>query len=118
MMLRLIKIWYIKNNYNRLSIGWFDPLKIRVLTFWAAPLFLRKILLLKTRLFYFIPAILCFLLSFYLLTIPGKELPDIGWLGQFQIDKLVHIYMFFTVCLLFSYPFKSFSKKFSIILFI
>lgn len=84
----------------------------------ASPLFLLKILHLKKRLVYFIPAILCFLFTFYLLTIPGKKLPQIDWIGKFQIDKLVHICMFFTLCFLFSYPLKNVRKKYSIILLI
>lgn len=72
----------------------------------------------KPRLIYFIPAILCFLFTFYLLTIPGKKLPNIEWIGKFQVDKLIHISMFFTVCFLFSYPFKELNNRKPIILII
>jgi VanZ family protein len=82
------------------------------------PYFCSKFYILKQRFVYFIPAILCFLLSFYLLTLPGKELPQISWIGKFQIDKLIHICMFFSVCLLFCYPFRQFHKRYSIILLI
>jgi len=71
---------------------------------------------LKSRFIYFIPAILCFLFTFYLLTIPGNDLPEINWIGKYQVDKLIHICMFFTVCFLFCYPFKNAGKRNSIIL--
>ncbi|MBS4042306.1 MAG: VanZ family protein [Chitinophagaceae bacterium] len=36
----------------------------------------------------------------FLLCIPGKKLPTIHWFGNLQLDKLVHIVLFFILCLL------------------
>ncbi len=55
---------------------------------------------------YLIAAIIWFAISFYLLTIPGKRLPQIGWLDKLHADKLVHITMFFVLSYLFIYPVK------------
>ena len=46
------------------------------------------------RLFYFLPALAWFILSFYLLTIPGPQVPKINWLDKIQGDQLVHIALF------------------------
>lgn len=48
-----------------------------------------------------LPGILWFLLILYLLTIPGKELPQISWMDKLQVDKLVHISLFFMLSFLF-----------------
>ena len=48
-----------------------------------------------------IPGIAWFFLILYLLTIPGKELPQISWMDKLQVDKLIHISLFFTLTLLF-----------------
>lgn len=61
----------------------------------------------KSRFILFIPAIICFALSFYLLTIPGTQLPKIEWMEKFHVDKLVHISMFLGVCFLFSFPLRN-----------
>ena len=36
-----------------------------------------------------------FVLVTILLIIPGRKLPNISWVGKFQIDKIVHIFLFF-----------------------
>lgn len=41
-----------------------------------------------------IPAIGWLILSFYLLTLPGTQLPQEDWLDKIWIDKWVHIAMF------------------------
>ncbi len=46
-------------------------------------------------------AISWFALVTYLLCIPGKKLPLIWWVGLFQVDKLIHFILFFTLCMLF-----------------
>ena len=48
-----------------------------------------------------LPGIAWFLLILYLLTIPGKELPQISWMDELQIDKLIHISLFFMLSFLF-----------------
>ena len=82
------------------------------------PLFLFKIYPMKSRFILFIPAVLCFAVTFYLLTIPGNHLPRIEWMGKYQVDKLVHISMFFTLCFLFSYPIKNLVEKYKWLLYI
>jgi len=52
----------------------------------------------------FIPALLWWLLSFWLLTLPGSEVPSYPWMGNLQIDKLVHIILFAIFCCLFYWP--------------
>ncbi len=64
----------------------------------------------KTKLHLF-AAIIWFAVIFYLLTIPGKELPEISWFDKFQVDKLVHIFLFSVLCYLFSYTIKNSSKR-------
>ncbi len=46
-------------------------------------------------------AIIWFTFVTILLCIPGKKLPSIPWIGLFQVDKLVHIVLFFILTLLF-----------------
>ena len=60
----------------------------------------------KRPIFRFLPAIGWFLLSFYLLTIPGKELPAITWFDKIYGDKFVHIAMFGILVGLFLLPFR------------
>ncbi len=60
----------------------------------------------KISLKLFIPAIIWFAISFWLLTIPGTALPQISWFDQYQGDKAVHIFMFGLLCFLFSFPLK------------
>jgi hypothetical protein len=55
----------------------------------------------------FIPGILCFLLTFYLLTLPGSTFPKEDWFDAIQLDKWIHIGMFGTLVGLFYWPFKN-----------
>ena len=72
----------------------------------------------KSRLLHFIPGIVWFIISFILLTIPGKQIPTISWMDFYQSDKIVHIILFFTLCFLFSFAIKSSDKKYSLIAYI
>ena len=64
--------------------------------------FMRKTLL------KLIPAILWFFITFWLLTIPGKNLPDTGgWLDKLYADKLIHIALFAILTWLFFRPFAA-----------
>ena len=72
----------------------------------------------KSRLLHFIPAIVWFIISFILLTIPGKQIPTISWMDFYQSDKIVHIILFFTLCFLFSFAIKRSDKKYSLIAYI
>lgn len=42
----------------------------------------------------FIPAILAFILSAVLLTLPGSAFPSENWMGNIHLDKFIHIGMF------------------------
>jgi VanZ family protein len=44
-----------------------------------------------------LPAVAWLMLSFFLLTLPGKNLPSAGWMDHLQIDKIVHIFLFFVL---------------------
>ena len=48
-----------------------------------------------------LPAIVWFILSFILLTLPGKSLPQIGWMSNLPIDKVIHVFLFFVLVILF-----------------
>ena len=61
----------------------------------------------KIRLNAFLPAIGWFLLSFFLLTLPGKELPQQGWFDKIQLDKFVHIFLFGVLVWLWYQPWKT-----------
>ena len=52
----------------------------------------------------FIPALLWWALSFWLLTLPGSKVPAYPWMDNLQIDKLVHVFLFATFCCLFYWP--------------
>ena len=72
----------------------------------------------KSRPLHFIPGIIWFIISFILLTIPGKQIPTISWMDFYQSDKIVHIILFFTLCFLFSFAIKGSDKKYSLIAYI
>lgn len=50
----------------------------------------------------FIPAIGWFIISLIALCLPGSQIPKYNWLAVIRADKLVHIFLFFTLCFLFS----------------
>jgi hypothetical protein len=54
----------------------------------------------------FLPAIGWFILSVILLCLPGSAIPKYSWLALVYADKWVHISLFFTLCYLFSRPFR------------
>lgn len=49
-----------------------------------------------------IAGLVWFAIIFYLLTLPGNDLPKIPWMDRLQVDKLVHISLFFILCYFFS----------------
>ncbi len=55
---------------------------------------LRKPVLLAAILFTLLTAVLFFL--------PGKNLPAAGWMAELQVDKWVHVGIFFLLCVLWS----------------
>ncbi len=46
------------------------------------------------------------LLIFILCAIPGKDLPNVGWLEIFQFDKFVHASLFFVLSILLIWGFS------------
>jgi VanZ family protein len=48
-----------------------------------------------------LPGILWFLFILYLLTIPGKDLPEVSWMDYIHGDKLIHMFLFFMLTFLF-----------------
>ncbi|MBA2250030.1 MAG: VanZ family protein [Chitinophagaceae bacterium] len=54
----------------------------------------------------FIPGIAWFFIVLYLMTIPGKELPEVGWLDKIYFDKWVHAGLFAVMVFLFCWPFN------------
>jgi VanZ family protein len=61
----------------------------------------------------FLPAIVWFVISFILFTIPPPELPNEAIFKIPQQDKIIHIFIFFFLVYLFCRPFKlsAFPKK-------
>jgi VanZ family protein len=52
----------------------------------------------------FIPALLWWALSFWLLTLPGTKVPAFPWTDNLPLDKLAHVFLFATYCCLFYWP--------------
>lgn len=53
----------------------------------------------------FWPGIAWFFVICFLVFLPGKDVPEIDWLGKMQIDKLIHAGMFGSLIFLFCLPF-------------
>jgi VanZ like family. len=62
-----------------------------------------------------IAGLLWFAVIFYLLTLPGNDLPEISWMSAIHGDKLVHIGLFFILCYFFSLFFKDRKNALAII---
>lgn len=52
----------------------------------------------------FLPAIVWWIISLALFTMPGSAIPNAGWFEIFQVDKWVHIFLFFVMVFLFYRP--------------
>ncbi len=52
----------------------------------------------------FVPGIIWFIISLILLTLPGNELPEVGFFNIPHRDKIIHFILFFALCALFLYP--------------
>jgi VanZ family protein len=50
------------------------------------------------------PAILGLLIATMLFCLPGEEFPEAGWLEDIQLDKIVHVGLFFTLVVLWCLP--------------
>lgn len=53
----------------------------------------------------FVPGLAWFFIVAILTLMPGKEVPEVGWLKIPQLDKLVHVAMFGGLTLFFSLPY-------------
>ncbi len=52
-----------------------------------------------------IPGLAWFFLICFLMCLPGKDIPQIGWLDSIHFDKMVHAGSFMVMTILFSWPF-------------
>jgi VanZ family protein len=62
--------------------------------------------MMKLKLNAFLPAIAWFIISFILLALPGKKLPQEHWFDKIQADKLVHAFLFGVLVYLWYQPWK------------
>ncbi|MET0635933.1 MAG: VanZ family protein [Chitinophagaceae bacterium] len=53
----------------------------------------------------FIPAILFFIITVVLLTLPGSAFPDENWMGKIHFDKFIHIGLFSMLTFLYCWGF-------------
>ena len=53
----------------------------------------------------FIPGIVWFIIVYILVTLPGKDIPQSGFLDEISFDKIVHMGMFSVLTVLFCWPF-------------
>ncbi|MFS8082373.1 MAG: VanZ family protein [Ginsengibacter sp.] len=53
----------------------------------------------------FLPGIAWFFIICFLVFLPGKDVPSLGWMDNLQIDKFVHAFLFFMLILFFYAPF-------------
>ena len=58
-------------------------------------------------------AFLYFLITLWLLTLPGSAIPHVEWFDTLQVDKWVHISLFFALCYLFMLPIFQSSESIS-----
>ena len=68
----------------------------------------------------FLPGIAWFLFVLILICLPGKSIPEAGWLDFIDVDKLVHAGLFGGIVFLFCRPFRktSFERNEKVRLFI
>lgn len=60
---------------------------------------------------YFLPAILWWVLSLYLFTLPGTAFPGNSWMDKLPVDKLIHVVLFAVLVGLFYRPWLLRSSK-------
>ncbi|MFM9021724.1 MAG: VanZ family protein [Sediminibacterium sp.] len=53
---------------------------------------------------HFIPAIIWWVFTLWLFTMPGSSVPAFPWLAKIHADKLVHLALFACWCILFCWP--------------
>jgi VanZ family protein len=68
------------------------------------------------KFWHFLPAISWFLVSLVLLTLPGSVFPHEDWYDKIQMDKWIHISLFFGLCFLFAYPLVKYGLKANVLL--
>jgi VanZ family protein len=67
----------------------------------------------KQKLVLFIPAIIWFIITVILLTLPGTQFPDTSAFKIPQQDKFIHFVVFFLIVFLFCRPFKNLEFSFT-----
>lgn len=55
----------------------------------------------------FIPAIIWWGITFWLLTLPGSKVPAYPWMEYLAADKWAHVFIFAVFCIAFCWPFKN-----------
>jgi len=63
------------------------------------------------KIVYFTPAVIWFIVSLILLTLPANDLPHSSLFDLPYFDKYVHLGMFFLLTVLFSYPFSKLTAE-------
>ena len=63
------------------------------------------------RSLYFVPAVLWFIVTTILLTLPENDLPHSSLFDLPYFDKYVHLLMFFLLTTLFCFPFSTIKTK-------
>lgn len=70
----------------------------------------------------FLPGIAWFFIILVVCCLPGRDIPEIGWLDSIHFDKLVHIGLFAILVFLFAFPLFAYkidgSKKMMYVLWI
>jgi len=61
----------------------------------------------RPRISSFIPALIWWAITFWLLTLPGSKVPAYPWMENLAIDKWAHIFIFAVFCMAFYWPFKN-----------
>ncbi|MBU3745283.1 MAG: VanZ family protein [Sediminibacterium sp.] len=60
----------------------------------------------RLRIARFIPALIWWAFTFWLLTLPGSKVPAYPWMENLAIDKWAHVFIFAVCCIAFYWPFK------------
>ena len=59
------------------------------------------------RISQFIPALIWWAITFWLLTLPGSKVPAYPWMENLAVDKWAHVFIFTIFCIAFYWPFTN-----------
>lgn len=59
------------------------------------------------RISQFIPALIWWAITFWLLTLPGSKVPAYPWMENLAVDKWAHVFIFAIFCIAFYWPFTN-----------